>query len=267
MAWVKIIRRLVPSAWVRWRRLHFGWQWFRGDFASWTAALANSAGYADAAVLVRVQAAVREVQAGRAAWERDGVAFALPAVNPPLLAALRQAASETGGHFAVIDFGGSLGSTWWQHRAALVDLPAVQWRVVEQPHYVAAGREFAGGPLSFHDSIAAALGSDQPLVILLSSVLPYVEAPHSLLDEVVRRGFRHVIIDRTPLVRAGRTRLVVQHTPPILGGGSYPCWLFDRGQLLTPLQTNYVLAREWPALDDLAADVIHCGFHFRRRDP
>jgi putative methyltransferase (TIGR04325 family) len=145
-------------------------------------------------------------------------------------------------------------------------LPAVQWRVVEQPHYVIAGREFAGGSLFFHDSIAAAIGSDPPSVILLSSVLPYVESPQALLDEVVRRGFRHVIIDRTPLVRTGRTRLAVQHTPPDLGGGSYPCWLFDRGQLLTPLQAKYELAREWPALDDLAADVVHRGFYFRRRD-
>ena len=265
--WRSLVRPLVPARWARWRRLRFGWQWFRGEHATWAAARAAAAGYDASAVLARVQAAVRDVQSGRAAWERDGVAFAEPAVNQPLLAALRLAAQENGGRLAVVDFGGSLGSTWWQHRAALAERTAVQWRVVEQHHFVAAGAEFAGTQLSFHDSIDAALAAGPAPVILLSSVLPYVESPVALLADIVRRGFGHVILDRTPLVRRGRTRLTVQHTPPDLGGGSYPCWLFDRAELLAPLQSSHRLVAEWPALDDLALAVVHRGFHFCRRDP
>lgn len=263
---LSLVRPLVPAPVERWLRLKFGWQWFRGDYPDWAAARAASAGYDDAAVLARVLGATREVRAGRARWERDGVPFTEPAVNGPVLAALRKAASEAGGPLVVVDFGGALGSTWWQHRSALADLPGVQWRVVEQPHYVRASAEFADRQLSFHDSIDAAIRPGERPVILLSSVLPYVESPLSLLDGIARRGFREVIIDRTPLVRSGRTRLVVQHTPPGLGGGSYPCWLLDRGQLLAPLGPDYALKGEWPAEDDLALDVAHRGFSFRRKD-
>lgn len=264
---LQFIRPLVPGSWAHWWRRRFGWQWFRGDHPDWAAARAAAAGYDDAAVLARVLAATREVRAGKAKWERDGVAFTTPAINEPLLAALREAAQLGGEPLMVVDFGGSLGSTWWQHRRALADLPGVQWRVVEQAHYVAAGGEFADAQLSFHGSMAGARAGGRASVLLLSSVLPYVESPFAVLEEAVRLGFREVIIDRTPLVRSGRTRLAVQYTPPALGGGSYPCWLLERGQLIATLRENYRLVREWPALDDLAPDVAHRGFHFRRREP
>jgi len=249
----------------RWWRLRFGWQWFRGDYASWAGARAASAGYDDQALLDRVVTAMREVAAGRARYERDGVAFPSPEVNAPLLARLRASAAQTGGRLDVVDFGGSLGSLWWQHRSELAQLAAVRWRVVEQAHYVAAGREFAQENLDFADSIAAALQGMQPAVIILSSVLPYLENPGALLAEAVRHGFAHIIIDRTPFIAGGRTRLAVQHTPPGLGGGSYPCWLFDREKLLSVLQPAYELVAEWPSLDELAPHVRHRGFHFQRR--
>lgn len=260
-----ILRPLLAIPWVRaWRR-RLGWQWFRGSYPDWATARAASVGYDDAVVLARVKAAVREVQAGRAAWERDGTTFNEPATNEPLLAALQEAARESGGNLSVVDFGGSLGSTWWQHRHAFANAPTVRWRVVEQAHYVRAGAEFEGPQLSFHQSIDAAVVGQRPDVILLSGVLPYLEQPLELVDEISRRGFRHVIIDRTPLVREGGARLTVQHTPPGLGGGSYPCWLLAREPLLASLRADYSLVREWPAIDDLSPDVVHRGFHFRRK--
>lgn len=264
-SWRAWVRSWVPAPWLRHWRRRWGWRWFRGDFAGWDAARAASAGYDDAVVLDRVLAATRAVNAGQAGWERDGVVFTEPQINAPLVASLREAAREAGGQLTVVDFGGSLGSTWWQHRGALADLADVRWKVVEQPHYVKAGSEFTDERLSFHETMAGALGDEEPRVILLSSVLPYLKAPLALLEEVAGRGFRHVIIDRTPLVRSGRTRLAVQHTPPELGGGSYPCWLLERADLLAPLAADYELVAEWSAIDDLALDVVHRGFHFSRK--
>jgi hypothetical protein len=40
--------------------------------------------------------------------------------------------------------------------------------------------------------------------------------------------------------------------------------LFSREELLAPLNGSYALVQEWAALDELAADVTHRGFHFRR---
>lgn len=261
-----LIKSLIPTPVRRWLRMTLGWQWFIGNYASWAEARAASQGYDAGAILERVRQATIEVRAGRAAFERDGVAFHAYEPHPRLVAALRVAAEEHGGRLEVVDFGGALGSTWWHHRGELAGLPCVRWRVVEQPHYVALGqREFCDETLSFHESIGEAMAGGGSNVILLSCVIPYVEEPMSLLREIVDAGFAHVIIDRNPFVRSGPGRLVVQRVPPALGGGSYPSWLFERNSLLAPLKGSYSIVDEWPSSDAVDKSVEYRGLHLARQ--
>lgn len=254
--------KILPAAWVRWGRKRFGWRWFRGAYRSWGEARVASTGYAAPDILSRIVTATRIARATPGAWERDGAVFHQPEPNEPLLDAMARAAA--GGALEVIDFGGALGSTWWQHRVKLATLGLRRWVVVEQSHYVEAGREFADEILGFAPSMNAALVSVRPQVVLFSGVLPYLESPALVLNEVVRLGFAHVILDRTPLT-SGESRLAVQYTPPGLGGGSYPVWLQEEHVLLAPLYQAYDQKASWPALDRLAPDVKHMGFHFIRR--
>lgn len=267
-AWKKVARRLVPAPLRRTARRLFGWQWFRGDFANWNDARAASAGYDDAAVLPRVVAAARQVRTHPGLWDRDGFVFSEPTLHEPLVNAVRQAAMAAGGPVTVVDFGGGLGSTWWQHRAAFDGIVA-GWRVVEQPGFVAAGRkEFGDRVLSFHATLAEASEAGQPQVILLSSVLPYLEAPHALLADVVARRFSYVIVDRTPFIAGGRDQLVVQANPPKLGGDSYPCWLFDRRGVEMHFRRDYRLMTEWRVeFDEVDGTVGYHGLHFELHAP
>ncbi|HVU32607.1 MAG TPA: methyltransferase, TIGR04325 family [Opitutaceae bacterium] len=261
----RFLRLLVPPSLRREWRLRTGWQWLRGDYPDWAAARAASAGYDTPAELERYAAAARRAEACPGAWDRDGVVFETPASHAPLLAALAEAARRHPTGFDVIDFGGALGSTWRQHRSALAACRVRRWWVVEQPAWVEAGRrEFAHDGLDFAATLAEASRRPASEVLLLSSVLPYLEAPHALIDDVIRRPFSALIIDRTPFWRGGRDRLTVQHTPPQYGGGSYPCWVFDRERLLAPLHAEYRLAAEWPGFDDLAAWVRYRGICFTR---
>jgi len=249
-----------------WRRI-FPWQWLRGDYASWAEARACATQADGAAHLRRVCQAAREVTEGRAAWDRDGVAFAEPDVHVPLLAALRRIAERSDGRLDLVDFGGGLGSGWRQHKAALADLKQVRWRVVELPEVVAVGtRDFADTVLSFHDSLEAAMGANVPNAILLSSVLPYLERPQEPLAWAASKGFGDVIVDRTPFVVSGGERIAVQHTPPSLGGGSHPCRIFSRASFLGAWSQDYELVAEWTVpFDRIDPSVEHRGFHFRRR--
>ncbi len=233
---------------------------YTGDYDTWPAAAVASRGYADEAIFEKTLAAARAVRDGRAAWERDTVLFSAAAANAPLLAALRRAAGAEGGRLKLVDFGGALGSTWWQHRPWLADLIEVRWNVVEQARLVAAGRrEFTGGPLRFYSSLAECEAVEQPLVVLLSSVLPYVPEPHALLAEVCRGPFRHVIIDRTGFVARGRDRLTVQQVPPSIYRASYPCWFFDRRALLQPFAAGWRIVAEWPTGDEVDIDAEFRG--------
>lgn len=260
------LKALLPAAW---RRAVRGpdWQWLRGDYAAWAEARASATQADGAAHLQRVWRAAREVVEGRAAWDRDGVAFPEPEVHAPLLASLRRIAECRDGRLDLVDFGGGLGSGWRQHKAALADLRQVRWRVVELPDVVAVGtRDFSGEVLSFHESLDAAARVGLPDAILLSSVLPYLEHPQEPLIWAAGKGLGDVIVDRTPFVLDGGERITVQHTPPLLGGGSHPCRLFSRASFLGAWSQNYELVAEWTVpFDRIDPTVEHRGFHFRRR--
>lgn len=247
---------LPPAAW----RLARRWTQpagFTGDYASWAEARRQARGYDDPAIFEKAVVAARAVRDGRAAFERDTVLFAEPAIHGPLLAGLLRAAALQGGRLHVVDFGGALGSAWWQHRAWLEGLAEVTWEVIEQPHFVAAGRrEFETGTLRFRDSLDACTAEPGRALLLLSSVLPYLENPHAAMNEFARRGFGHVLIDRTGFVPGSEDRLTVQRVPPAIYDASYPCWFFAREKLLAPLTPDYRLVAEWPSFDavDFAAE-------------
>jgi len=268
LRWTQALRKIVPKAWRRWLGRRLYGVVYTGDFHSWGEARAASEGYDAGVILDRTVVAARAVRAGQGQWERDTVVFHAPAVHAPLLAALRRAAAMNDGRLVVMDFGGSLGSTWWQHRRWLEDLKEVRWSVVEQPGMVAAGqREFSAGPLRFYETIAGCVAAERPDVALLSSVLPYLESPHRVLREIAGGGFRHLIIDRTGFVPVGRDRLTVQRVPAEIYPASYPCWFFDRTALLKPFERDWRVVAEWPGFDRADIDATFSGLALERIAP
>jgi putative methyltransferase (TIGR04325 family) len=239
---------------------------FEGNFTSWAEARAASAGYDSAAILERVLAAARLVRDGRASFERDGVAFAEPDYVWPVAAGLLQEAARAGGRLGVMDFGGSLGSSYFQHRALWREAVTVRWAVVEQAMFVAAGqREFTTEELSFHPNIQAARSAAAPTVALLSGVVGWIEDPHQLLDEVVALGLDAIILDRNPIIPGDCDRLVVQRVPAQIGVASYPAWLLSRPCLLKHFEGQYELRAEFGGHDQPSGPAVFRGFYFVRR--
>ncbi len=225
---------------------------YSGDFKTWDEARRRSTGYDAAAIVEKVKQAALKVQRGEAACERDSVAFDRIEHSFPLLVGLLRAALLNGGRLNVVDIGGSLGSTYFQCRGILEDVAYVRWNVVEQPLFAACGREFFQDErVRFFDDSQTCMReqAEPPNVLLLSSVLPYVESPHRLLDEVVQHGIPHVIVDRTPLWPAP-DRLTVQSVPPSIYGfaASYPAWILNRERLLRHFEPAYRIVLEFDAL-------------------
>ena len=166
---------------------------------------------------------------GEAAFERDSVAFSQPEYAWPLLAALMWIAAKNGGRLNVLDFGGSLGSSYFQHRVFLERLNSVRWVVVEQSGQVRVGqREFADERLRFCATIEEATAESRPHVVVLSSVLQYLERPHEVLSELLGLECDHLVLDRTTVWDDPRDRLCVQTVPPAIYDASYPCWVFSK---------------------------------------
>lgn len=239
----RIVRSLVPEAWLApLIDRYFRVRW-TGDYSSWEEAAEASRGYGDEAILARVSRAARLARDGVVAFERDGMTFAEAEPNGRLLDVLRAAAAEKGGRLRVLDFGGALGSAYWQNRAWLGGMASLRWCVVEQTHFVEAGRrEFANEQLGFFSSIAEAGEGEGFDVVLLAGVLGYLREPHAWLETFAALGARHVFIERTGFVQNRETdRLTVQHVPRNLYRASYPCWFFREEAVLAHFQPDYAL--------------------------
>ena len=215
---------------------------YKGRYPSWEAAAQAATGY-DAANILEIQrGAMRKVRDGMAVYERDSVVFDEIEYFFPSLAALALIASRSGNKLSVLDFGGALGSSYYQNRGLLSHLAPLQWHVVEQPHFVATGQaEFETQQLRFFPDLAASWQAATPDVVLLSSVLQYLDDPMTLLREIADLAPRFILVDRTPVLDEGAERIVVQNVPPSIYPASYPCRLFAPRAIPAALADRYDL--------------------------
>jgi len=228
-----------------------------GDYHSWDEAMAASTGYDASIVLEKTKTALLNVKDGQAAYERDSVLFDEIQYAWPLLAGLLWVAARSDGRLDVLDFGGSLGSTYYQNRAFLRKLRYVKWNIVEQAAHVETGRECCEDErLRFYLSIAECLADTQPNVVILSSVLQYLEHPYEVLDELLALpGTLATIIDRTPFWDGRADRLCVQTVPPSIYDASYPSWVFSRQRFHSHLRADWEVMATFDSPDRLATPV------------
>jgi len=211
-----------------------------------------------------------KVARGDAACERDSVTFAEPDYPFPILAGLLRAALENGRTLAVLDFGGSLGSTYYQCRCLFPEGFEVDWYVVEQEHFVRRGKnQFETERLHFCFSANEVAARTRPDVVLLSSVLQFLERPYDTLRELSGVGSRYLLVDRTPFSSAPQDRLTVQRVPPAIYAASYPCRIFSRDRFVSALQGEWAAIAQFASGDGWAVADGHCfrygGMLFKRR--
>jgi putative methyltransferase (TIGR04325 family) len=203
--------------------------WFRGNYSSWDEARAASTGYDAPDILERVRAATLKVLSGAAACERDSVAFERVEYSLPVLVCLLYVATRADNQLDLLDFGGSLGSSYWQNRHFLGHLRVRRWSIVEQPHFVKVGQaEIADDVLRFYHSIDECLAEGTPNAVLLSGVLQALRDPFALFGSVLSKRVPFVIVDRTQFfVDDLPDRITVEHVDPAIYDGSYPSWFLN----------------------------------------
>jgi putative methyltransferase (TIGR04325 family) len=261
----RLVERLLPPLVTDMLRARFGAVHFAGDYASWQAAERESRGYAAGDILEQVTRSALAVQQGLAAFERDSVCFAHMERNWPLIACLLWVAAQREGKLHVLDFGGSLGSSYQQCRALLSPISSLRWSVVEQPHFVERGRQlFEDDVLRFHANTQDCLQAGLPDVLYLSSVLPYLRAPYDTLEELLAHGPDFVLIDRTPMMEGALDRLTVQRVAPSIVSASYPAWFFSRAKFLSFFAGRYHLLETFDCADRANVRSRYQGFLFRR---
>lgn len=209
---------------------------FDGPFLTWDDAVKSSTGYDSNIILQKVISSALKVKSGIAVCERDSVLFDEIHYSWPITAGLMWASARSGGKLSVLDFGGSLGSSYYQNRKFFNGLESVHWSVVEQPQLVAAGRKFIeDDQLSFYESFTESVSAHKPNVILLSSVLQYLCDPYRILDQILRCPASIILIDRTPFHDEKNDIILVQNVGKHIYPASYPSWVFSKTRFLNHL--------------------------------
>jgi len=218
-----IVKRIVRYS------FKYGWH---GRYSSWQEALQKSTGYNADTVLQRVKAAALKVASGQAQYERDGIAHNHVEVFYPLLSTLLWIASQNNNRLSVVDYGGSLGTSYRQNFPFLKHFESLQWNLIEQEMFVDEGRKsFENENLKFYYSLDEVLPIAEPDLLLFSSSLQYMEKPYELLEKIKQSRIPYLMIDRTAFIDEPEDRITIQTVPPAFYDASYPCWFFSEQKM------------------------------------
>lgn len=234
---IKILKRKIFTS-------KYGWS---GDYKNWDKARQISSGYNASHILEKVKTSTLKVKTGEAVFERDSVLFDTIEYSWPLLASLMWIAARNKGKLSVIDFGGSLGSSYFQNKYFLDTIEKAQWSVVEQKAFVDCGREyFENGILKFYYTMEECIKSGEiPDVLLISCALPYLEEASKMLDDFSQMGISYFIIDNTPFNYQDRDRITVQRVDPLIYEASYPCWFLNYNKVKAIVGSRYTIVSEY----------------------
>lgn len=243
--------------------LFYGW---RGNYSSWAEAKQKCTGYDSSVILEKVTESSLKVKDGLVPYERDSVTFDQIMYSFPVLSGLMWVAARNEGKINVLDFGGSLGSSYFQNKEFLDSLKDYHWCIVEQPNFVATGKEkFENPKLHFFYTVDECLQSYPVDVVLFSSVLQYMETPFLMLDEIFSRNIKYIIVDLTRFLIKGPDRITIQKVPKWIYKANYCCWFFNEEKFLNHFSPFYDLIFDFTIPEIINVRSVCKGYFFKRK--
>lgn len=222
-----------------------------GPYDSLDSVKGDFVGYDTQEILEQCKNSLLKVKNKEAAYERDSVLFDRVQYSWPLLAALQKAAIENNGNLHVLDFGGSLGSSYYQNRSFLEPLKDLSWSIVEQDHFVSCGKEnFQNSELKFYHTIDQCLEEKGVDLLLLSSVLQYLDHPFEFFETLLNYKFKYIVIDRTTFIKGSESKVMLQSVSENIYAASYPCWFLSEAKLASIFEKNYIQVAEFDSFCD-----------------
>ena len=240
--------------------------WF-GSYSDWDKAAYEAKGYDEESIFRKVFEANIKVHKSAALYERDGLIFNQGDYSWELLTSLFLSSINNHNQLNVIDFGGSLGSTYIQHKPMIKYFDKISWNVIEQTHFVDAGIEhFTTDNLHFYHSLDQCLASNKCNIILLCSVLQYIDKPYTLLNEIIKTRVPFIYIERTLFnsdLTVTEDLITVKKVPKSIYKASYPCYLLSLKKFSDYMSDDYELISEFNGVNLHDIRVSSKGFLFK----
>ena len=221
---------------------------FKFGMRDWKSAQSMSVGYDDPIILERVRVATLLIQDGFEGFHRDGILFSGKKKEQEFLDALNLIlVSQT--ELNVLDFGGDLGSLYFQHKEELDNLQLkIRWNIVEQINYVNLGKQSIKDPrLHFYTDIAELVkDTGKKLdIIILRGVLSYLENCWEVLQELVSLDATVIFVDRTPFTNKKNDDFGIQLISDAIYDTSYPIRNLSKSLFQEIVLPAYQVVNEW----------------------
>lgn len=241
---------------------------FHGPFSSWDEAELNADGWDSIEITEKTFRAALKVRDGEAEFEQDTILHNQIHYSPTILAFLLLHVSTRRHHIDLVDFGGSLGTNYFQSRKLLRHMSGlpVSWRIVERPTIANLGRaHFANSELSFFTTLDEALRDSPTDAFLFSGSLQYVRQPADLVSQVIARGARLIAFDRVLTSPTRAHAVFIQAPDPrCYYASTYPVWRFSTDLLVESLdRQGFGLVEHFTLTPD--AEFHQSGMLFSRR--
>lgn len=246
---------------------------YKGDFSSFEDAAKLCKGYAAKEVFEKTCETALKVKNGEFVFERDSVGFLELKYSSEVLEALQSIAKENNNQLQLTDFGGSLGSSYFQYRYFLESLQKISWKVIELPNIVKFGKEnMEDGNLMFVSNLQIAEEKEKSAVLFSSSTFQYVSHPFHIVDEIIANEYPYILLDRIAFVNGNKHLLTIQETKEEIYEATYPAWFFneqiflkyfeDRGY---KLKSDFKSYCDLPMVIDKKSTVYWKGFFFTKK--
>ena len=196
--------------------------------------------------------------------ERDGFILPAPEFQFPVIAGILRSALQNENEINILDFGGSIGSVYFQFKSFLPFGTNIRWNIVELPETVEHGRKhFENNELHFYYSIDECIRNTNPKIILLSGVLQCLEAPDAVIRKCGEIGASTLIIDRTTCSESVEDRLAVQIITSPGRYSEYPLWILSEPRLIGELSKHWQFLASFESVVDGMVVVEDIPVHYR----
>lgn len=125
------------------------------------------------------------------------------------------------------------------------DIPEVKWSVIEQAHYVQAGRKHISDDyIQFYEKINHLTSYRLPNVVLFSSVLQYLPEPEMVIRDTTELNPSVIIIDKTIVNHSNADSIYIQKVPSSIYRAAYPFRSLSENNLLNCFTSNFQLFKK-----------------------
>jgi len=211
--------------------------YYFGKYETYLEAKQFASGYDDERILKKAIYAAQLVSENKVLFERDGFLFHKYFYSNPIQIVLSMIGGSQKNYLNVVDYGGSLGSSYFQYQPLLHFFKKVSWRIIEQEKICRASLDiFKGGDLRFYSSLNECITDCNPNIdlMLFSSSLQYLEDPLSILSGASAVNSRYLVLDRISVSNDERDWVTIQYVRSTYKA-SYPVWIFSERALLQSL--------------------------------